>query len=101
MSLVLVSGCYLKSKINLNKEKRVKMTTKKLTEKQKNILNIIEMYINDYGYSPTIRELCNLADLKSTSTIQGYLDNLERNGYITKMNGGSRTIRVKNREDQK
>lgn len=74
------------------------MTTKKLTEKQKKILSVIEMYINDYRYSPTIRELCMLLDVKSTSTIHGHIERLESNGYITRVNGGPRTIRVVNRE---
>lgn len=73
------------------------MTIKDLTEKQKSILNIIEMYINDYGYPPTVRELCDLSDTKSTSTIYGHLDSLENKGYIIRQKGSARTLRLVNR----
>ncbi|MCH5138196.1 transcriptional regulator [Clostridiaceae bacterium UIB06] len=70
------------------------MEDRKISEKQQNILDIIQEYINQFGYSPTVRELCNLTKLKSSSTMQGYLDRLEHNGYITKEKGSPRTIRV-------
>lgn len=70
------------------------MTTVKLTEKQKNVLHTIENFINEKGYSPTVRELGDLLGLKSTSTIHEYLEKLQRYGYITKAKDSPRTIRV-------
>lgn len=67
---------------------------KELTEKQEEILVIIKAFINRYGYSPSIRELCILSDRKSTATIKTYLDILVDKGYILYNPRKSRTIRV-------
>lgn len=53
------------------------------TEKEKEILKIIETFINKNGYSPTIREICKLANLKSTSSVHGYIKSLEAKGHLT------------------
>lgn len=70
------------------------MADKKITEKQKKLLKAIRKYINEHGYSPTIRELCAILKLRSTSTVHGYLQRLESGGYITRLDKGPRTIRV-------
>ena len=36
------------------------------------------------GYAPTVREICQALDLKSTSTVHGYLARLEKKGLIQK-----------------
>ena len=65
-----------------------------LTNKQEEIFNIIKDFIDKNGYSPTIREICNLSNRNSTSTISDYLMMLKDKGYITYQNGKSRTIRI-------
>ncbi len=77
------------------------MTTEKLTkkqnmlsEKQRQVLHTILDYTKDHGYPPTVRELCELTNLKSTSTMHGHLQRLERDGYIVRVHGGPRTIKV-------
>lgn len=67
---------------------------KELTEKQEEILIIIKAFINRFGYSPSIREICVLSDRKSPATIKMYLDVLYKKGYITYNPKKSRTIRV-------
>lgn len=66
-----------------------------LTNKQKAILKIIKEYIDKEMMPPTVREIGEIAGLSSTSTVQRYLDELERKGYIFKEKGCCRTIRVK------
>ena len=63
-----------------------------LTERQQQILNAITGYINEKGYSPTIRELADMVGIKSSSTLHGHLQRLEKKGYITKERGKPRTI---------
>lgn len=65
-----------------------------LTSKQTEIFNIIKDFINENGYSPSVRELCELSNRNSPSTIHSYLTLLEVKGYITYKNGKSRTIRI-------
>lgn len=49
-----------------------------ITEKQQEILNIIKNYIDKEKISPSIREIGELAGLKSISTVHSYLKRLER-----------------------
>lgn len=65
-----------------------------LTEKQERVLNEIIEFINANKIAPSVRELANLAGLKSTSTVQGYLSRLEKEGYIKRHPTQSRTITV-------
>jgi repressor LexA len=66
-----------------------------LTEKERTILNIIEMYIKDKSMSPTVREIAEIAELNSTATVQKYINILESKGYILKEKGCCRSIRIK------
>jgi SOS-response transcriptional repressor LexA len=90
MSCRVVSGCFLKYE-NYLKE-GVKMM--KISKKQAEILKIVQSFINDHGYSPTVREIKKLAGLKSSSTVYLHLTKLQKKGYITKENGMPRTLRV-------
>ena len=65
-----------------------------LSEKEIIILEIIKHKIASAGYSPTVREICEFTGIKSTSTIHYTLNKLEKKGYIEKLNGMPRTIRV-------
>lgn len=64
----------------------------KLTSKQEFILNKIKIFIAKNGYSPSIRELCDLCGLSSTATIFVHLKNLINKGYITQSGKKFRTI---------
>jgi len=65
-----------------------------LTSRQKEILELIEIFIREQGYSPTIRELASLSGLKSTGTMHLHLENVEKAGYISKHKTLPRTIKV-------
>lgn len=54
-----------------------------MSEKQKEILEIIKTFIKENGYSPTIREICNIANIKSTSSVHGHIKRLKAEGHIT------------------
>ena len=53
-----------------------------LSEKQKKILNFLKQEIRTKGYPPSVREICDAVGLKSTSTVHGYLERLEKKGLI-------------------
>ena len=48
------------------------------TDKQLRVLNFVNEQIKKEGYAPTVREICKALDLKSTSTVHGYLAKLEQ-----------------------
>ena len=54
-----------------------------MNEKQKEILEIIKTFIKENGYSPTIREICKLANIKSTASVHGHIKRLKNEGHIT------------------
>lgn len=66
------------------------------TDKQQEILSFIEKQIEEKGFPPTVREICEAVGLNSPSTVHGYLNRLEKNGYIIKSAGSSRGIRLAN-----
>lgn len=65
-----------------------------LTTKQKELLQAIEWFINENGYSPTVRELGKMLGNSSPGTIQSKLFELERKKYISTVPGKFRTIKV-------
>ena len=54
----------------------------KITAKQQEILDYIKDEILKRGYPPTVREICETVNLKSTSSVHSHLETLEKNGYI-------------------
>lgn len=66
----------------------------KLTVKQQRILDIIINFISKVGYPPSYREIGELANLASASTVQEYLVKLKNKGYITWEPGLPRTLAV-------
>lgn len=64
------------------------------TPKQHEILDFIEGYIKDNGYPPSIREICDAVDLRSSSTVYTHLEALKRKGYIERDETKTRGIRL-------
>lgn len=56
----------------------------KLTERQKDILQIIKKLTAENGYAPTVREIGKEAHSNSPATIHTHLIKLEKKGYIEK-----------------
>ena len=65
-----------------------------LNEREFQILDAIKDYIEQNGFSPTVRELCEIVGLKSSSTVHNHLNKLESKGFITKMGNSPRTLKV-------
>lgn len=61
---------------------------------QQRILDYIEKYIEVNGYSPSVREIGQAVDLKSTSTVHGHLKRLEKKGLLHREAMKPRTIDV-------
>lgn len=65
-----------------------------LNEREAQILDAIKDYIEANGFSPTVRELCEIVGLKSSSTVHNHLKKLQSKGFITKMGNSPRTIKI-------
>lgn len=70
-----------------------------LTKKQRIVLNAINKYIEEEKISPTVRELCDILGLSSTSTVHEYLSRIEEKGYISRKKDCPRSIRVMKKYD--
>ncbi len=70
------------------------MGTEDLSRKQLEILSYIKTEINKKGYPPSVREICDAVDLKSTSTVHGHLERLEKKGFIRRDPTKPRAIEV-------
>ncbi len=66
----------------------------KITEKQSQILEYIKSEILNKGYPPSVRDICNAVNLKSTSSVHSHLETLEKNGYIRRDPTKPRTIEI-------
>jgi len=56
------------------------------------ILTFMEKYQKQYGFPPSIREICDETEITSTSVVNYYLDQLETWGYIHREKNISRGI---------
>ena len=68
-----------------------------VSEKQKNIINFINIFIEKNGYAPSVREICQGVSLKSTSTVQYHLEKLIQSGLLQKNYKKSRALTVSNK----
>lgn len=65
-----------------------------MTKKQEELYKAIKEFIEVNGYAPTIRELNEITNKKSTATTFNKLLQLKKKGYITYEEGKSRTIKI-------
>ncbi|SEB28040.1 hypothetical protein [Paenibacillus sp. 276b] len=65
---------------------------KPLSRRQKDVYDYVRMFIEDNGYSPTIREIADGIMLSSASTVHSHVNSLIRKGYLTQSSGGVRTL---------
>jgi repressor LexA len=70
--------------------------SKVLSERQKRILEVLAAFQERAGYPPSIREICDQANISSTSVVNYYLDQLQEMGYIERDDRVSRGIRLVN-----
>lgn len=68
--------------------------SKELSDRQKRILEVLERFQDQYGYPPSIREICEKAGISSTSVVNYYLDQLEDMGIIERDRRVSRGVRI-------
>lgn len=73
------------------------MPNSEITSKQQEILDFIKEETASKGYPPSVREICSAVGLKSTSTVHGHLDRLEKRGFIRRDPTKPRAIEILDR----
>jgi len=65
-----------------------------MSNKENEILEFINYTLKNDGYSPSVREIGEAVNLKSTSSVQYHLKKLEKKGVINKLEGKSRSLHL-------
>lgn len=73
---------------------------KPLSDKQKQLLDFIDLFIQDHGRPPTVRDIVRGCGLSSTSVADYHLGVLQREGYLRRDQHVSRGIELEGREKQ-
>lgn len=68
------------------------MKKEKVTERQKEILNFIQDYVDFNGYPPTYREIGKHFNIASTFGVKRHIDALVKKGYLSNESRSSRTL---------
>lgn len=55
---------------------------KKLTDQQQRVLSFVTETVQDRGYPPSVREVCEYLHVSSSSTAHAHLQALQRKGYL-------------------
>ena len=66
---------------------------------QDKILAFIKQEVREKGYPPSVREICEAVSLKSTSTVHGHLQRLEKKGLLHRDEMKPRAIEVLGEEE--
>lgn len=68
---------------------------KKISEKQKLILEYIADFTSEKGYPPSVRDICAGVGLSSPSTVHSHIKKLRENGYLEKEDNKTRALTLK------
>lgn len=66
-----------------------------LTDRQRAVLDFIVKTVEDRGFPPAVREICEAVGLSSPSTVHAHLGTLEAKGYLRRDPSKPRAIEVK------
>ncbi|OFI07755.1 LexA repressor [Clostridium acetireducens DSM 10703] len=67
---------------------------KSRNSKQMEIYEYIKKQVKEKGYPPSVREICVAVGLRSTSTVHGHLERLEKKGFIRRDPTKPRAIEI-------
>lgn len=65
-----------------------------MTRSQYNVYKVVKEFIEKNGYSPSVREICEILGYKSPASAEAHLQKLKDKGYITFVENRNRTIRI-------
>jgi len=70
-----------------------------LYRRERELLNYIVQFQEQHGYSPTLREMADAMGRNSVSTIHALIRSMVDKGYVQKVEGNTRTLKVIKREN--
>jgi len=65
-----------------------------LYKKEREVLEYIAQFQKQYGYSPTLVEICGATGHRSPSTVHAIIRSLVDKGYIQKVDGNTRVLKI-------
>lgn len=68
----------------------------KLTKKQLALLDFLQDFTEEKGYSPSYREIMSGLGLSSVSAVAEHIDNLVAKGVLRKVPGAARSLEILN-----
>ena len=71
-----------------------------MNEKEKRVFDFVKERVEN-GIAPSIREICAALDIRSTSTAARYVNTLVAEGYLEKVDGCNRAIKLAGRSASK
>lgn len=66
----------------------------KLTQKEEELLLVIDDFIRRYNFIPSIRDLCPIVGNDSPATVHSKLKMLKEKGFVTYEKGKGKTIKI-------
>lgn len=70
------------------------MASERSTKRQKELLDFVDGFIQQYGYGPSYREIMNALGYKSVSTVAIHIDGLIAREYLRKRDHSARSLEV-------
>jgi SOS-response transcriptional repressor LexA len=83
-----------RSKVPQNFETQAKALAMRPTKKQKELLDYIQAFIDEHGYSPSYREIMNGLAYTSVATVALHVGNLIKRGHLRKRDHSARSLEV-------
>lgn len=71
-----------------------------LTKRQRQMLECIETFIEENGYSPTLEEIGKMMGLSSPATVHKHLQNLEEKNLVRRRHNHSRALELVSEDEQ-
>ena len=65
-----------------------------LYRKEREVLEFLVQFQNQYGYSPTLSEIAKATNHRSNATVHSIIRSLVEKGYVQKVEGNSRVLKV-------
>ncbi len=63
-------------------------------EKLTMVMDYIRKFSEEYGYTPSVREIAKECNIKSTATVHSYLERLKDKGYVNRTMNKKRSVTI-------
>ncbi|PIZ63277.1 hypothetical protein COY17_00970 [Candidatus Saccharibacteria bacterium CG_4_10_14_0_2_um_filter_52_9] len=78
----------------MNEKQTPQQASVRPTKKQKELLNFIETFIGEHGYSPSYREIMQGLNYNSVATVSLHVNNLIKRGHLLKRDHSARSLEL-------